>query len=66
MRKIPFWNISDGVNRLRSCGDRVVKATASQASYRRLLGEEGTSAIENDEDIYLAPMLPIYTTRENK
>jgi hypothetical protein len=48
MRKIPFWNISDGVNRLRSCGDRVMKARTSQPSYRRLLGEAGFSTIEND------------------
>jgi hypothetical protein len=43
-----FWNISDGVNRLRSCGDRVMKVRASQPSYRRLLGEAGFSTIEND------------------
>ncbi|KAL2142943.1 hypothetical protein VTI28DRAFT_522 [Corynascus sepedonium] len=48
MRKISFWTISDGVNRLSFCGNRVVKARGSQPSYRRLLGEEGFSAIEND------------------
>ncbi|KAK3310799.1 uncharacterized protein B0T15DRAFT_519491 [Chaetomium strumarium] len=53
-----FLNVSDGVNRPRSCGYRAVKARASQPSYRRLLGEEGTSIIENDKGIYLAPILP--------
>ena len=51
MHKMAFWNIFDGVNRHSSCGDRVAKVTASQPSYRRLLGEEATSTIENDKDV---------------
>lgn len=51
MREMVFWNIFDGVNKHSSCGDRVVKVTTGQPSYRRLLGEEATSTRENDMDV---------------
>ena len=49
IHKMAFWNISNGVNRHSSCGDRVMKAPASQLSYQRRLGEEATSTKRNEK-----------------